>query len=84
MSGGTPPFHLASLWRVQGRIYILYRQKVLPLFSYNKSQLDALFLNFILVKSSTCFDQIYCPSSGVLVLYSQQYVFVILVMFTVC
>jgi hypothetical protein len=28
--------------------------------SYNKSQRDALFLNFILVKNSTCFGQIYC------------------------
>jgi len=37
----------------------------------NKSQRDALFLNFILVKNSTWFEQIYCPSSGVLILYSQ-------------
>jgi len=37
-----------------------------------------------LVKNSTCFGQIYCPSSGVLILYSQQLVFVILVMWTVC
>jgi len=41
-------------------------------FSYNKCQRDELFLNFILVKNSTCFRQIYCPSSGVLILYSQQ------------
>ena len=41
-------------------------------YSYNKSQQDALFLKFILVKNSTCFGQIYCPSSGVLILYSQQ------------
>ena len=34
-------------------------------YSYNKSQQDALFLYFILVKSSTCFEQTYCPSSGV-------------------
>jgi len=47
--------------------------------SYNKSQRDALFPNFILVKNSTCFRQIYCPSSGVLMLHSQQQVFVILV-----
>jgi len=46
--------------------------------SYNKSQRDALFLNFILVKNSVCFGQIHCPSSGVLMLYSQQQVFVIL------
>jgi hypothetical protein len=36
------------------------------IYSYNKSQRDALFLNFILVKNSTYFGQIYCPSSGVL------------------
>jgi hypothetical protein len=41
-------------------------------FSYIKSQQDALFLRFILVKNSTCFGQTYCPSSGVLILYSQQ------------
>jgi len=35
--------------------------------SYNKSQRDALFLKFILVNNSTCFGQIYCPSSGVLI-----------------
>ena len=46
--------------------------------SYNQSQRDALFLNFVLVKNSTCFGQTYCPSSGVLILYSQQEVFVIL------
>ena len=40
--------------------------------SYNKSQQVALYLNFILVKNSTCFGQIYCPISGVLILYSQQ------------
>jgi len=34
-----------------------------------KSQQDALFLKFILVKNSTCFRQIYCPSSGVSTLY---------------
>jgi len=48
------------------------------IYSYNKSQKDALFLNFILVKNSTCFGQIYCPSSGVLILYSQQLLFVVL------
>jgi len=52
--------------------------------SYNKSQQDALFLNFISVKNSTCFGQTYCLSSGVLILYSQQLVFFILVMLTVC
>ena len=41
------------------------------LYSYNKNQQDALFLKLIVVKNSTCFGQIYCPSSGVLILYSQ-------------
>jgi len=54
------------------------------LYSYNKNQQDAQILNFILVKNSTCFGQTYCPSSGVLILCSQQLVFVILVMLTVC
>jgi len=52
--------------------------------SYNKSQQVALFLNFILINNSTCFGHICCPSSGVLILYSQQLVFVILFMLTVC
>ena len=34
------------------------------MYSYNKSQRDALFLKFILVKNSTLFGHIYCPSSG--------------------
>jgi len=34
------------------------------------------------IKISTCFGQIYCPSSGVSTLYKQRYVFVILVMLT--
>ena len=29
------------------------------IYSYNKSQRDALFLKFILIKNSTCFRQIY-------------------------
>ena len=35
------------------------------MYSYNKNQLDALFLKFILVQNSTCFGQFLCPSSGV-------------------
>jgi len=31
------------------------------MYSYNKSQQDELFLNFILVKNSTCFGQTYGP-----------------------
>jgi len=54
------------------------------IYYYNKSQQDALFHKFILVKNSTCFGQIYCPSSGVLILYSQQLVFAVLVMLPIC
>jgi len=39
--------------------------------SYNIRR-DALFLKFILIKNSTCFGQIYCPSSGDSTLYTQQ------------
>ena len=53
-------------------------------YSCNKSQQDALFLKYILVKNSSCFGQTYCPSSAVLILYSQQLVFVTLVTLTVC
>jgi len=48
------------------------------IYSYNKSQRHAVFLKFILVKKTTCFGQTYCPSAGVLILYSQQMVFIIL------
>jgi len=50
--------------------------------SYNKSQ--RAISQLYLVKNSTRFGQIYCPSSGVLVLYSQQIVFFMLVTLTVC
>jgi len=43
------------------------------IYSYNKNQQSALFLNFIWVQNFTCFGQIYCPSSGVLILYLQQF-----------
>jgi len=46
---------------------------------YNGSQQDALFLNFIMINNSTYFGQTYCPSSGVLILYPEQLVLVILV-----
>ena len=35
------------------------------IYSYNGSQQDTLFLNFILIYNSTCFGQTYCPSSEV-------------------
>jgi len=43
-----------------------------PVYSYNKSQRDVIFLKFIFVKNFTGFGQIYCPSSGVSTLYTQQ------------
>ena len=52
--------------------YLTFSGPCIVMYSYNKSQRYALFLNFILVKDSTCFEQTYCPSSGVLILYSQQ------------
>jgi len=51
---------------------LTFRRPCIVIDSYNKSQRDALFLKFILVKNCTCFGQIYCPSSGVLTLYTQQ------------
>jgi len=42
-----------------------FRGPCIVIYSYNKTQRDALFLKFILIKDSTCFGQIYCPSSGV-------------------
>jgi len=52
-----------------------FRGPCIVIYSYSRSQQDALFLNFILVKNSTCFGQTYCLSSGVLILYSHQLVF---------
>jgi len=60
-----------------------YQQQKTYLSSYNESQQDALFLNFILVKDSTCFGQTYYPSTRVSILYSKQLVFVTLVMLPV-
>ena len=57
--------------------------QILVNYSYNRSQQAALFLNFILVNNSTCFVKTYRPSSGVLRLYSEKLVFVILDMLTV-
>ena len=54
--------------------FLTFRGPYIVIYSYNNSQRDALFLNFILVNNSTCFGQIYCSSSGVLILYSQELV----------
>jgi len=65
-------------------IKILFLQHESFMYSYKKSEQGALILKFILVKNSTYFGQTYCPSSGILTLYSQQLVFVALVMLNVC
>jgi len=52
-------------------MHLTFRGPCIVIYSYNKSQQYALFLKFILVKNSTCFGHTYCPSSGVLILYSQ-------------
>jgi hypothetical protein len=51
---------------------LTFRGTCIVTYSYNKSQRDAVFLKIILMKNSTCFRQIYCPSSEVSTLYTQQ------------
>jgi hypothetical protein len=63
---------------------LTFTRPYIVIYPYNKSQRDELFLKFILVKNSTCFGQIYCLSPVVLILYSQQLVFAMLVMLPVC
>jgi len=54
------------------KAFLTSREPCIVIYSYNKSQRDALLLKFIPIKNSTCFGQIYCPSSGVSTLYTQQ------------
>jgi len=54
------------------KMNLTFRELCIVVCSYNKSQRDALFHKFILIKNSTCFGQLYCPSSGVSTLYTQQ------------
>jgi len=69
-----------SLWNAVAKLnlYVTVTCKLtvrgpcIIIYSYNKSQRDALFLKSILIKKSTCFGQIYCPSSGISILYKQQ------------
>ena len=63
---------------------LIFKGPCIVMYSYNKSKQDALFLNFILVKESTYFGQTYRPPSGVLILYSHQLVFFILITLTLC
>jgi hypothetical protein len=59
-------------------IYLTFRGPCIVIYSYNKNQRGSLFLKLILIKNCTCFEQIYCPSSGVSTLYTQQNVFFML------
>jgi len=52
--------------------YLTFRGPFIVIYSYNKRQGDALFLKLILINNSACFGQIYCPSSGVSTMYTQQ------------
>jgi hypothetical protein len=63
---------------------LTFRGPCIVIYYHNKSQKIALFLSFIFVKNSTCFGQTYCPSSGVLALYSQRLVHVIFVAVFFC
>jgi len=51
---------------------LTFRGPYIVIYSYNKSQRDVLFHKFILVRKSTRFGQIYCPSKEVSTLYTQQ------------
>jgi len=68
---------LIKFWVGVTNVFILtFTGQCIVIYSYYKSQKDAPFLNFILVNNSSCFGQTYRPSSGVLILYSQQQVYV--------
>jgi len=67
-------------WKMCVRGYDSSKKAECLVKTNRRSQRHALFFKFILIKNSTCFGQAYCPSSGVLMLYSQQLVFVIVVM----
>jgi len=56
----TIKFVIGKCWEVGAsnmdiKIYLAFRGPYIVLYFYNKIQRDALFLNFILVKNSTCF-----------------------------
>jgi len=81
---GVDWIHLAQIQNMEIKLWISDRRIIAQssphsmdlveytTFSYNKSQQDALFLKFILIKNSACFGQIYCPSSGASTLNTQQ------------
>jgi hypothetical protein len=63
-----------ELWLLNYVIFffLTFSGRCIVIYSYNKNQQDALFLKFILIENSACFRQIYCPSSGVSTMYTQQ------------
>ena len=83
VSGAVRPLYwslgvkgLTALYQLPKLHSVEYVTIMIYVYLYNKRQRDALFLKFILIKYSTCFGQIYCPSSEVSTLYTQQQVFV--------
>jgi len=54
-------FTATMMMETASKMNLTFRGLCSVIYSCNKSQKDALFLNFILVKNSTCFRQIYCP-----------------------
>jgi len=63
--GLTPYTHLVPK--------VLEKSKTIPLLTLMACVAYKMGENLpILIKNSTCFGQIYCPSSGVLILYSQR------------
>ena len=65
------PFHTPASHFLKIHLNLTFREPCIVIYSYNKSQWDALFLKFIWLYS-TCFRQIYCPSSRVVILNLQQ------------
>jgi len=73
-------FKHSSRWPSENLKKILtFRGPCIVVYSYNRSQKDAWFLNFISMYTSVCFGKTYCPSSGILILYSQKLVFVYII-----
>ena len=44
---------------------VTFRGRCIAIYSYNKSQQYALFLNFILVNNSVCLTNTYCYEKGI-------------------
>ena len=63
----TPNMGWLVLWGTRGsqtqsrKTNLTFRGPCIVIYSYNESQRDELFLNFILVNNSTCLGQQICP-----------------------